>query len=443
MGGGLIQLVAYGVQDVHLTGNPQITFFKVVHRRHTNFSMAAIRQTFNEQPSAAGSTITSTISRNGDLLSRLWLDVKMPATTGNLSGTDKNLYIAWTNNTGHALVKECEIEIGGQRIDRHYSEWLDVWNELTDHENKEWIGLNKHDAKTSYLGHHTQTSIPAGLQLYIPLQFWFCLNPGLALPLIALQYHEVNVKITTRNLLELVNTDHTGGTDISVTDLTHFDLYADYIFLDTDERRRFAQVSHEYLIIQVQRSEGQSGQTSHELKFNHPVKELIWFSRDTDAGTGTITPAGKSNAIKNELAGKSITTFTTIDQNNDWFNYLTAYTDDGPTEIIGGDLETEAFGTMSLTINGHERFSARKASYFRLCQRLQAGHTVNKNHIYCYSFALKPEEHQPSGTCNFSRIDNAHMMFTNPNTSGPMTVFALNYNILHIMSGMGGLAYSN
>jgi len=438
MGGGIIQLVAYGVQDIHLTGNPQITFFKVVHRRHTNFSMAAIQQTLNEHPSAAGSTVTSTISRNGDLVGRLWLDVKMPSTTGVPSG---GKYIAWTNNTGHALIKECEIEIGGQIIDRHYSEWLDVWNELTDHDNTEWIGLNKHAAKKTYLTEQTEKPIPADLQLYIPLQFWFCLNPGLALPLIALQYHEVKVKVTTRNLLELVNTDHSGG-EISVTDLTNFDLYADYIFLDTDERRRFAQVSHEYLIIQVQRSEGKkSGQTSHELLFNHPVKELIWFSRDTIAGTGTITPKGSSDATKN-VAGTNIQDFT-IDQNNDWFNYSTAYDANGPTERIYGPLGTEAFGTMILKLNGHDRFSERNASYFRLCQPLQAGHKIPSRHIYCYSFALRPEEHQPSGTLNFSRIDNAQMIFTNPNKFGPMTVFALNYNILHIMSGMGGLAYSN
>ena len=144
-----MQLVAYGAQDIYLTGNPQITFFKVVYRRHTNFSMEAIQQTLNGTVGTGSSTVTATISRNGDLVSNLWLDIKMAAgSTNTISG---NTYINWTNNTGHAFVKSCEVEIGGQLIDRHYSTWLDVWNELTDHKEKEWIGLNKHKAKIAYL----------------------------------------------------------------------------------------------------------------------------------------------------------------------------------------------------------------------------------------------------------------------------------------------------
>jgi hypothetical protein len=180
MVGGLMQLVAYGAQDIYLSGNPQITFFKVVYRRHTNFSMEAIQQTFNGTVSNSSSTVTSTISRNGDLVSNLWLDVKLDSTAA--TGIS---YLNWTNNTGHALVKECEIEIAGQRIDRHYSQWLDVWNELTDHDESEWAGLNKHAAKDAYLlsgGPAASDANMDGLQLYIPLQFWFCRNPGLALP---------------------------------------------------------------------------------------------------------------------------------------------------------------------------------------------------------------------------------------------------------------------
>ena len=197
MGGGLMQLVAYGAQDIYLTGNPQITFFKVVYRRHTNFSMEAIKQTFNGSIGTSSSTVTATISRNGDLVSNLWLDVKLRSTsmTGG-TGT----YLNWTNNTGHAFVKECEVEIGGQRIDRHYSQWLDIWNELTDHEESEWVGLNKHAAKNAYLKSQSTVSAAGAnmdnKQLYIPLKFWFCRNPGLALPLIALQYHEVKVKFS-------------------------------------------------------------------------------------------------------------------------------------------------------------------------------------------------------------------------------------------------------
>jgi len=430
MGGGLMQLVAYGAQDIYLTGNPQITFFKVVYRRHTNFSMEAIQQTFNGAPSSGGSTLTSTISRNGDLVHRMWLDVGLDRSVLKAtSGT----YANWTNNTGHAFVKECEIEIGGQRIDRHYSQWLDVWNELTDHEESEWVGLNKHAAKNAYLKSGLPTdSGPSVTRVYVPLQFWFCRNPGLALPLIALQYHEVKVKLTTRAFAALVNTD---GTTVAPTTNPDIILWADYIYLDTDERRRFAQVSHEYLIEQVQRETGTMS-TGQTLNFNHPVKELIWTVQATTAATEGIADTGNDATLNVQTAAGSAF------KNSDYFNYSTGSS--GNPEIINGATSREGFTNMKLQLNGHDRFAVRNATYFRTCQPQQHGFKVPSKHIYCYSFALKPEEHQPSGTCNFSRIDNAQMIFTGGDTTNTtLTVWAVNYNVLRIMSGMGGLAYSN
>ena len=431
MGGGLMQLVAYGAQDIYLTGNPQITFFKVVYRRHTNFSMEAIEQTFNGTVAAGGSTVTATISRDGDLVSNLWLDIILPASTAGAVGTYST---QWTNNTGHAFVKECEVEIGGQRIDRHYSQWLDVWNELTDHDENDWTCLNKHAAKKAYLlsGKSGATALDTQ-RLYVPLKFWFCRNPGLALPLIALQYHEVKVKLTTRGIPGLVNS--TGTLAIDALKPT-VQLWADYIYLDTDERRRFAQVSHEYLIEQVQRESGGMS-TSQKLNFNHPVKELIWTVQDTTRATENTAVDATTVDATEDAAG------TNSDQNNDYFNYSTTITDD--TEIISGQSSVESFKNAKLQLNGHDRFAKRNASYFRTCQPIQAGHKVPSKHIYCYSFALKPEEHQPSGTCNFSRIDNAKFMFETDGTfaNATLTVWAVNYNVLRIMSGMGGLAYSN
>ena len=432
MGGGLMQLVAYGAQDIYLTGNPQITFFKVVYRRHTNFSMESIQQTLNGTIGTGGSTVTSTISRNGDLVGRLWLDVIMPTTS--FVGGSLSTYNNWTNNTGHAYLKQCEVEIGGQLIDRHYSQWLDVWNELTDHNEQEWTLLNKHSAKNAYLKSHTSKSSVKTFQLYIPLQFWFCRNPGLALPLIALQYHEVKVKLITRSIHALLNTDDT--TSITVlTAAPTVKLWADYIYLDTDERRRFAQVSHEYLIEQVQRETG-TASLSKKLNFNHPVKALIWTIQDDSAKTEVDFGEGIT------LMDATANVDGTVANKNDYFCYLSANTNN---EVINGASHNETFGTMKLQLNGHDRFTARKASYFRTCQPFQSGFKVPTKHIYCYSFALKPEEHQPSGTCNFSRIDSAKMIFTGDVTSqaATLTVFAINYNVLRIMSGMGGLAYSN
>jgi hypothetical protein len=436
MGGGLMQLVAYGAQDIYLTGNPQITFFKVVYRRHTNFSMECIEQTFNGSVAATASTVTATISRNGDLVSSMHLDVKFAA---GMIGSTGAVSTQWTNNTGHAFVKEVEIEIGGQKIDKHYGQFLDIYNELTDHDEAEYCGLNKHKAKKAYLLNGKSGINPMDtLRTYIPLKFWFNRNPGLALPLIALQYHEVKVKLQTRGMIGLVNsTGQLAGTAAAPTECT---LWVDYIYLDTDERRRFAQQSHEYLIEQLQREENTMS-TSQKLNFNHPVKELIWVVQDDRAATENNS-ATSTTIDATEIGAGVVNT-----QNNDYFNYNTNITED--SEVINGQTSYESFQTAKLQLNGHDRFAERNASYFRLVQPAQAGHRVPEKHIYNYSFALKPEEHQPSGTCNFSRIDNAKLIFTTAGTlSGQgkettLTVYAVNYNVLRIMSGMGGLAYSN
>jgi hypothetical protein len=360
-------------------------------------------------------------------------------------------YINWTNNTGHAFVKECEIEIGGQRIDKHYSQWLDIWNELTDHDESEWIGLNKHAAKNAYLknpadGTHNvllraDNNDNMSTRLYVPLQFWFCRNPGLALPLIALQYHEVKIKITTRACTALVNSDAT-TLQAAVTANPNVQLWADYIYLDTDERRRFAQVSHEYLIEQLQRETGGMS-SSQKLNFNHPVKELVWVVQEAvlaQEGAGTTVEDPLIN-----IAGSG----TAYTEKSDYFDYSNSGgTGTGVnSEFINNSKSFEGFATAKLVLNGHDRFAARNATYFRTCQPLQAGHRVPSKHIYNYSFALKPEEHQPSGTCNFSRIDNAKLVFTTgtayTSTVCTLSVYAVNYNVLRIMSGMGGLAYSN
>jgi len=329
-------------------------------------------------------------------------------------------------------------------IDRHYSEWLDVWNELTDHDESEWIGLNKHAAQNAYLKSNAASNVIVmgtmnNQKLYIPLQFWFCRNPGLALPLIALQYHEVKLKLVTRSVNALINTDNSGSSNVAITAAPTVQLWADYIYLDTDERRRFAQVSHEYLIEQVQRETGTMSK-SQKLNFNHPVKALIWTNQSANATFTetdyTTTDNSALDAVKRNVVN------AVISGGNDYFN--TTQVDGYGTEVISGVSSKEAFKTAKLQLNGHDRFAERNATYFRTCQPIQAGLRIPSKHIYMYSFALKPEEHQPSGTCNFSRIDSAKLMFEETETlAGNLRVYAINYNVLRIMSGMGGLAYSN
>ena len=385
MGGGLMQLVAYGAQDIYLTGNPQITFFKVVYRRHTNFSMETIQQTLNGSNIADGSSATVTISRNGDLIS--------------------NVYVVSDNKTvtdGSKLFQDVELEIGGQKIDKHSGHWMETWAELTEPNHAALVALNTTQNGTLFQNMSGMGGVDAnstgaagdGAKLFVPLQFWFCRNPGLALPLIALQYHEVKV-ILEHKMLDAIG----NGTN---------QLWADYIYLDTDERRRFAQVSHEYLIEQVQEQSLATGNGSKELNFNHPVKELIWSQKAAKVG------AEQGSTLKPISSGT---------------------------------------GTFKLTLNGHDRFAARDWRYFSRTQVWQhhsgpggllsgdAGGGKLDDSIGVYSFALKPEEHQPSGTCNFSRIDNAQ--FVASGASNADAIFAVNYNVLRIMSGMGGLAYSN
>jgi len=545
MGGGLMQLVAYGAQDIYLSGNPQITFFKVVYRRHTNFSMESIEQTFNGKPDF-DNKVTCTISRNGDLISRMYLQVELDALPptytadeddvtvpnvlngdhyykmekyakpeiGDLEGmyvtldsgvtynsigpdnnatidsdefaigseevtisytiddvehfdltvyTDRSDTIALTykdgtnsqvedhyyvipstfqvvpeqtsNSTepvqvhdelgitydvytkdslgttytplnytsdpvisipfptqewlGHKIIDSVEIEIGGQRIDKHYGDWLAIWNELSQTEGH-WNGYKQ---------------MVEGTTLYIPLQFWFNRNPGLALPLIALQYHEVKLNIKFSPKVDVYDNLITPETDSTpaytmpvslladVGNMRSASLYVDYIYLDTDERRRFAQVSHEYLIEQLQFTGDESGSNKIKMNFNHPVKELIWVEKNNTTEIGTYT--------------------TTYD-------------------------------SAKIQLNGHERFSVRKPSYFQCVQPYQHHNRVPTNKgINVYSFALKPEEHQPSGTCNMSRIDNATLNLDGVSKTSTIKVFAVNYNVLRVMSGMGGLAYSN
>jgi len=405
-----MQLVAYGAQDIYLTGNPQITFFKVVYRRHTNFAVESIEQTFNGSVDF-GRRVTATISRNGDLIQQMYLEVVLP-TAG--SGTN-----TWTYGIGNAMVKTAEIEIGGQLIDRHYGEWMNIWTELS-------TPAGKRDGYDDMVGNvpSAPEQVCSALvtttawRLYVPFQFWFNRNPGLALPLIALQYHEVKLNLELRQLSDLVS----GGTPTN----SSFKLYVDYVYLDTDERRRFAQVSHEYLIEQVQftgdETVAQNTTTKNfTLNFNHPVKELVWVHRDT---TNKATS---------------------------WLDFS-----------VASGVNKDTFKDGKLQLNGHDRFTTRQADYFRKVQNLDHHTRVPRTqmvddrninysqYIYTYSFALSPEEHQPSGTCNFSRIDNAVLQLNYNNgdndtgsNSLNLKVFAVNYNVLRIMSGMGGLAYSN
>jgi len=440
MGGGLLQLVAYGAQDAYLTGNPHITFWKILYKRHTNFAMEAFRVNFTGAP-VYGQRVVAVVNRNADLLWKTYVEITLPDTTAAKTG--KTYDVVWTGaltrRLGYQMLQQIEVEIGGQVIDRHYGEWLYVWETLTaDYDTASKLDSMVNNGTyngTNGIATSSETCNGRPNVLYVPLQFWFNRNPGLALPLIALQYHEVRFNITLSDATDLVSKGawtSVAQAAANLPQLKDMALYIDYVYLDVDERRRFAQESHEYLIEQLQYTGQQQISTSSarlDLTLNHPVKELIWMFQDarkTDCGSTTTNSAGFTQPF----------------------------------------IYDNIVDRCRLQINGQDRFDERYGDYFWKVQPYQhhtagptagwpnnAGSAAN-NPINVYSFAVRPEEHQPSGTCNFSRIDNATLVFDSVTSGGGESfpskavpynfrVYAVNYNVFRIMSGMGGLAYSN
>ena len=450
MAGALMQLVAYGAQDVYLTGNPQITFFKVVYRRHTNFAMESMEQTLNGG-TALGNRAICKLSRNGDLVGACYVEATLAIPVAFVRG---NGYRA---RSGFNLLKNVELRIGGQKIDSHTGTWMDIWTELTHSESQKSmldslvgdIGVNS-SANTTLLpasltgGGATTVNGNSADQgrLQVPLQFSFCRNPGLALPLIALQYHEVEIAIDFATSQEM-----SIGQLGTVPNPNNVSLWADYMFLDTEERKSFAQNPHEYLIETVQENVDnvtQNQTDSVRLTFNHPVKELIWVYSNGDNSFGDynggithnfqdtrgVRACGPTVSATLRLNGQD----RFANRNREYFTQVQPYQHHTGSPREGGCGAANAVvaaATAPVTLN-----TALNAS----------GQGSDTTGIHCYSFALKPEEHQPSGTCNFSRIDNAELAVTNATTLGTKTtikVYAHGYNVLRVASGMGGLAYSN
>ena len=538
MGGALMQLVAYGAQDVFLTGTPEITFWKVSYRRHTNFAMESIEQTFQGQADF-GRRVTCTISRNGDLCYRTYLQVTLPEINQDLKKTGGAVYARWLDYIGEQMISCVEVEIGGQRIDRQYGDWMHIWNQVTlsSEQQRGYFKMIGNTTQLTYItdpnfaavsgpcaaaGGPSQVCAPRNAlpetTLYIPLLFWFCRNPGLALPLIALQYHEVKINLDIRPIGEClwaVNDLSTSSTTASVScasayqqSLVAASLYVDYIFLDTDERRKMAQNPHEYLIEQLQFTGDESvGSSSNKIKlnFNHPVKELIWvvqpdanvdYCASLQGGATLYKTLGAQpfnytdaiDALPNAIhafggpaevgsSGAFITSSGLFQMpgatdfssatGSEWASDMQAfghqdgtagsgsYVSDAGTFVLAETaLDMHCWGenpcvTAKLQLNGQDRFSEREGSYFDVVQPFQHHTRAPDTGINVYSFALRPEEHQPSGSCNFSRIDNAvlQLVLSSGTVAGTATakvrVYAVNYNVLRVMSGMAGVAYSN
>ena len=518
MTGGLIQLVAYGIQDMYLTSDPQITFFKIIYRRHTNFSVESVIQNFS-QPANFGEIVTCTIARAGDLMEKVFLYVQLPSVPRfvDSNGNDDNIRkFAWVRSLGCALIQEVTIEIGGKLIDRQYGEWMYIWAQVA---NRQDIGLAKMIGNVPSM--YDFSNGKNGYDLYIPLTFWFCRNTGMSLPLIALASSDIKISFTFRKLSECMRMGPTDSIEI-LEDIVPFQagdyikqtingqtiygyfinydylqkrlyyikiqnqnasnknfvalqepttsygiidnvtyqnnipyriynalnntyctprpnvaenientttsyvprfvnafLYVNYVYLDTDERLKFARSNHEYLIDQLQFNQNisvKSPNVKQLLTLNHPCKSHYWVAQlDSLVGAGTI---------------------------NDIYNFTNSPVRYPDGRLYGDDIVQ----TAQLLLNGNSRFPVRDNDYFNLTVPYQCHYRGPTKGINVYSFCLFPEDHQPSSTCNMSKIDYISMIMkldnsiTTQNTC-KIRAYTLNYNVLRIFFNLGGIAF--
>ena len=494
MSGGLLQLASYGKDNLFLTDEPQITYFKMVYKRHTNFSIEAIPQYFNTKPNF-GSRVTATISKSGDLINHVYLIVKLPA----LPKLESPGVCKWVKNIGFALIKSVELEIGGKLIDKQYGDFMFIWNEITktSHSN----GIDKMIGNVPELTEFS--SYKDSYQLTIPLYFWFCRNTSYSLPLIALDYAEVKIHIDFSNIedclilgpshsvkldqsfinfkpyelikvnnsnnfiqfIELINnsdysndlyylkTDHNFivPSNVSLTSLksnytynvstdtiesTYYNkntvfnmilnsvislsyLLVDYIYLDNMERIKFARSDHEYLIDVIQFDNDKNCFNSNnkiKLGYSHPVKLLI-----VRAQFDYIT--SNSGYWRDKF---NFTNFPFYDK----FNTHSLITD------------------MKLLLNGVERESVYPEYFYNFIQSYQHFNNIAPNGVFIYSFSLLPQNIMPSGSCNFSKIDDISLQLSldqsvSYNKIAKIRIYTLNYNIFRIISGIPGLAFEN
>lgn len=411
MTGALTQLVAYGAQDVYLTGNPQMSFWKANFTRYRNFATESIEQDIIGTI-ASGGDISFTLSRSGDLVYGVMLNIQFKR--GASGPSDPKPYYSCEQ-----FVRHLDMYIGGQKVFEFDHEWFRVYWEL----------YYDYAQEQAYRNMANWAGEPQGYlrTFYLPIPVWFNpLDPGRAIPLIALQYHDVQFKIKLNNLSDIP------GIDTSFTPVVS--CFADYTFLDKDERVWFAQNPHEYIIQQVQTNQfpitisSVPRQYKFSLNFNHPTKAIVW------ACTPGTTTHGQ-------------------------------YTSES------GERDFETLGPLAsakLSLNGVDRFQSRRGSYFtRGSPWTSFSGGYMSSGMYAYGFGIHSDRDDPTGTLNFSRVDNAtlhvstkaailtnildpsattvteEMTTVGANVLNTLYVWAVNYNVLRINSGMGGLAYSS
>mgnify|MGYP000300373315 CR=1 FL=1 len=441
MAGGIIQLIAKGPQDIFLTEDPEISFFKTVFKKHTAFAIETKEQFFNNV--SFGTKSTCNIAKDGDLISNISVRITLPSLNPlsimkntklcvkdidvecfceRCSKKTTETIFGWANSIGHVLVEYAELEIGGYIIDKQYGEWFEIWSELTQTAEKK-PGYSEMIGKRDPVSFKPQT-FSDNLELIVPLNFYFTRNIGLALPLISIYRNEVYVNIKWRSFDDCWICNK-GGTKPPFIPKFSALLYVDYVYLELWEREKFVSENHLYLIEQVQYNNPSffvknTRSPMIDLNFNHPAKEVVWVVQREDIGK-------RSKDIDVDFS-----------YGNDWFNY-SCYR----SRIK--NIIKDPFDSAYLMFNGQNRSAPLPAIYYRLYQTYQYHTKTPSNYIYVQSFALKPEEHQPTGSCNMSVIDkirlNLQMAQFNPSDFN-VKVYALSYNFILIVDGMLALAFA-
>lgn len=442
--GALIQIVAKGWQDLYLTCDDEMTYFKSVYHRHTNFSMETIEEQF-QNGAGFGTQCRCKLPANGDLITNITLYAHMESLNpefyeivekshGVLHSAyncachkciqeqyQSKLNYGWVNSLGHALIKSVWIEIGGTKIDKQYGEWLEIWSELTLTAEK-LEGYNEMIGRVDTASFRA-TTFTGSMELYVPLQFWFCRNIGSALPILNLYYHDVELVIEFRNFNELWVSNQKGVASPCIPNFQSY-LLVEYVYLDIFERKTFYEGCQVYLIEQLQTS-GENPVTSNNvglnLYFNHPVKELIWVLKRRDV-------SGKADGLWPN---------TNYPMGNDHFNYTSFQS--------STHIKEDTFKSGYLQFNSIDRSRARKASYYRLYHPYYHHTRIPSKNIYVYSFGFHPERHNPSGQMNYSRVENARLILqfkdNRAYTDYILNVYGTNYNVFVVMGGLGSLLF--
>ena len=485
---GQIQLVAYGENDIYLTSKPEITFFHASYQRHSNFSRESMPQLFNLKPNF-GNRVTSILSKNGDMIGDIYLNIELPAIPTSFNGVD--IYVAWTRKIGLSIIKTIEFEIGGRIIDRQYGDWMNIWFELTDMRKIVKMIGDTPDMYEFTLGKPSK-------KIYVPLLFSFC-REFLPLPIVSMYHSDIKIHVEFNSLNEcllygptnsilidknivnynfgeyvyqqqgnnivymkyisfdpitqllsyikinnstsLIKTDNTNGNlygndtkyqvTILGTETTYISksttlsfinnltiknalLYVEYYFLSDDEKLKFSRATlnilYEYLQSDTEKILYNSGNLIN-LGFIHPTKELFFRTQSEVLLLGGL---------------------------HDKFNYTDSILPSGKSFIQQGQL----------ILNGKDRITLRPSNYFELLEVFRGHKRTPSPGVMVFSFAFAPEKYQPSGSCNFSRIDNIALQlilsrtvsYDNP---ARLRVYGLSYNVLRIENGRTRVVFDN